>query len=463
MSEQPHATDATQANPFSALGLTHEKLAQLADANFDAPTAVQLALVPAIVGGQDALVRARSGEGKTNAYILPLVDRTEPSDALEALVLLPTRGIAIRTLRNFRRYTDTTGVHAALEGGDRPDEPSDDRAAQILLATPARAARLLDEGDPPLTSIKRIVVDEVDAMLEMGAGDDLRTLLEQFKDQAQIVLIAGVITERVQELADTFQNEPTRIEPPPATPLAQRIHHACYHVTEDDPFDALVSFCKQKKPRLALVYAEDAEQVESLLDRLARVRVDARGLGTSGRRRQRRERGRTESAVIVVCEPATRQFSTMPLSHILHYARPADLDAYLARIDPCDRLHRRGTSVLFVDSPDDPLIGQISEYAGHPVDMLEPLPKPQRRSRGGRSHDGLRDRNASGRSGTSAREGSASSNPGENAGHDDQSDHDAATGGEQGDTSSPAQTPRKPKTLGGRFRPRSRSRRFWPR
>lgn len=444
MSENEQATTESQQGGFAALGLGESTLSVVSGMSFDEPTEVQKSLIPVILRGDDALVRARSGEGKTNAYILPMVERVKPDAGLQMVVLLPTGGIAARMQRNFERYAEHSGFQISIDAGSRRGEPVRNGSPDILLATPRRAARHFSEGpDEVREGVSLVVVDEIDAMLDMGEGESIESVLEAVGGEStQTVILSGELTDEIEQFAEQHLRSPQRICPPAGRTVAERTRHACYHVTEDDPFDALVSFCKQKKPRLGLVYAADEDAAYELLDRLRRVRVECRGLNERGRP-GRRDRGRRDSAVIVIAGEPPRQLSTMPFSHVLHYALPDDIDGYAARLAQCDRLNRRGASIIFVEQADHPLIEQIEALTGSSVEMLEPLVKPERsRDRGDRG--GRRDSRSSG-----PRREHRAPPPAQ----DDDSRGNVAP---ETDTQ-----PAIRKTLGGRHKPRGRSRRMW--
>lgn len=492
MSDSDQAATAAQAEAFGGLGLGERVLAQVATMSFDAPTEVQRRLIPAITGGRDALVRARSGEGKTNAYILPIVDRLRADAGLQALVVVPTRAIAMRMQRNFARYTDAMGLRAELErarDGRRPrrdhppadSQPEAPAAAEpppglphVLLATPQHAREVLERNPAERADLSIVVIDELDAMLDMGGAEAVEQLLDAVQGK-QVVLIAGELGDDVRDVSARRQRDPVTIDPPPGEPVPQRVEHVCFRIDEEDPFDALVSFCKQKKPRLALVYAEDPPHADALLDRLARVRVEARALRERGRRAPR-GRG-ADSSVIVAVEPGTRQLSTMPFSHVLHFAPPSSAAAYQQRLEHCDRLNRRGQSILLLES-DHPLVGEIEAALGLTVQWLDPLPRPEHARGRGRSRDerGRRDGARSGRDGAAARSGRDGARGGRGPGGDrrdgapsferesrDQQPPAQAPGASPPDTPPGNATPKPPKTLGSRFKPRGRTRRMWSR
>jgi superfamily II DNA/RNA helicase len=394
MCDREH-TPAQSTDGFADLALGERVLSVVGAMSFDQPTEVQQALIPVILSGDDAVVRARSGEGKTNAYILPMAERVKPGAGLQMIVLLPTGGIAARMQRNFQPYAEARTFHTSIDAGARRDEPHDQGIPDILLATPRRAAQhLASESDEYRAAVSLIVVDEYDAMLDMGEGDSIESVLNAVGENTQIIVISGELDDDVDQIAQRHLRSPQRICPPPGRAIAERTAHVCYHVTEQDPFDALVSFCKQIKPRLGLIYAENEDAEYELLDRLRRVRVECRGLNERGRPGGRRERGRGASAVIVISGAPPRQLSTMPFSHVLHYALPDDIDAYVGRLAQCDRLNRRGASVLFVPDPDHSLIQRIESLTGSDVTRMQPLAKPERtlerRDRGDSRYDNRR-------------------------------------------------------------------------
>ncbi len=387
---------------FARLGLGARTIGKLADLNFDSPTAIQELVIPALLDGKDVLARARSGEGKTNAYILPIVERIVADQPLQAIILVPARGIAQRLARNLERHTAAEGIRTAVLAGRPQAVTPPEQVPHILVATPRRAAGYVGTlQDEDFADKVLVVIDELDALLDLGEGKDLEAICDEMPEDLQSLLLTGVINADVEAFSADLQNDPVRCEPESGPPVVSRVAHGRYVIDEEERFDTLLSICKQVRPRLGLVYARDDHEQVEIIDRLRRARVECRALdepgggGRDGGRRDggrrdggrrddrgpRRGGGRDGSSVIVTSGWDARRLSTVPFSHVIHYTTPASGQELADRLAQLDRLNRQGLSILLLASDDAHLADEMAGELGVEIKELEPLAKPERRPR----------------------------------------------------------------------------------
>jgi superfamily II DNA/RNA helicase len=369
---------------FEDLGVEPSLISALQRLKLSAPTEIQRRLIPAILDGKDCLARASTGAGKTNAYLIPILQRTSPGEGPQALVIQPTRSLTLQLQRNLRRFASEQPLRTAVVVGGRrsrtqPDPLAD--APDVLIATPRGAAELVRRPDD-WSTLRILVVDETDAILDDRGPEQLRQVHAALGEQSQTVLIAGNLDEPVRALANELLRDPIEIDVPPGAPRAASAAQGYFAVDPEEKFDVLVSFCKQQSPKLAIVLTNSEEQGRDLTKRLERMRISCRWIGVRRPRRRRDERGRPpprpRSEVIVASDPAPRRLSTIPASHVLHYELPDDVDAYMHRLQQTARLRKHGSVIAFVQPDQHPLLEEIERRIHKPLQKLETPRRPER-------------------------------------------------------------------------------------
>lgn len=374
-------TDAT----FSALGVNPDLIAALQRLKIDAPTEIQRQMIPAVLEGKDCLARASTGAGKTNTYLLPILQTVVPGESVQALVIQPTRSLALQFQRNLQRFAPEKPVRTAVALGGRPSRDHPDPLSgspDVLIAIPRGAAELARRKSHDWSSLRLLVIDEVDAILDERGPDQLKQVHAALAHEHQTILLAGSLDESVRELAAEILRDPVEVDLPPGPPRSASASQSYFAVDPDEKFDALLSFCKQESPQLAIVLTNTAEQAREVARRLERARVSCRWIGErpAPARRERHERRgpRARSEVIIASDPAPRHLSTIPASHLLHYEMPSDIDAYMYRLEQAPRLRKHGHVIAFVEPTQEAMLAEIEQRVGKPLDKREPLEHPKR-------------------------------------------------------------------------------------
>jgi ATP-dependent RNA helicase DeaD len=373
---------------FQDLGLEANLIAALHRLNLDEPTEAQRRLIPLVLEGQDCLARASTGAGKTNAYLLPILQTIEPEGGLQAIVLQPTRALALQLQRNVRRFAPEQAVRVAVAARRRRDraqpEPSAE-SAELLIGTPRGIGELVRRGRLDWSVLRALVIDEVDAILDERGPDQLLRICASCDRDHQTIIIAGTLSEPVRALAAELLHEPVEIDTPPGPTRSLSAEQTYFEVEEKARFETLLSFCKQETPRLAIVFTNTERQARDLVKRLERAWVSCRWIGArrpparDGQRPPRPRRQRSE--VIIANDPAARRISTVPASHLLHYELPDDVDLYMRRLEQAARLGKHGLVIAFVRPDQQELREEIEQRIGQPLQKREPPPRADRRRR----------------------------------------------------------------------------------
>jgi len=404
---------------FQALGVATELIAALDRLRIDAPTEIQQKMLPCVLDGRDVLARACTGAGKTNTYLLPILQTVEPGVGVQVIVIQPTRSLALQFQRNLKRFEPERKLKAAVVGGGRGGRDGEELLADnpdVIITIPRGAALLAKQAGLDLSTVKLLVIDEVDAIIDERGADRLREAHELLEHKHQTVMLSGVLSKEVRELASVMLNDATEIETEQSSPRAFSVSHSYYAVTPEDKFEALLSFCKQMSPKLAIVFANTEEEGREIAHRLGRAYVNSRWIderhGRGRRDRDDRRSSRSGGDVIVACDPPPRRLSTIPATHLLHYDLPEDVDAYTLRLRQASRLRRTGEVVVFMEADQQDLLAEIEERIGKSLKKREPLKAPERsrRQRSERSSSGGRrdGKSDEGRRGGASRSGGKS-------------------------------------------------------
>jgi superfamily II DNA/RNA helicase len=388
MNDTAHEAQDRETGGFEELGLDANLITALERLKLDAPTGIQQQVIPAVLEGRDCLARASSGAGKTNAYLLPILQTVTSGEGLQVLVIQPTRSIAQQLERNMKRFAPERPVRTGVAAGGRrtrnePDPLADD--PDVLIATPRGVNELVRKGRCDWSKLRLFVIDETDAILDDRGLEPLQQIHAALPAEHQTIVIAGVLDQAVRTLAGELLRDPVEFDPPPTPPRAISASQGYFAVEPDEKFDVLVTFCKQKAPKLAIVFVNTEEQGRELARRLDRVRIVCRWIGERrppGRRDRRSSRAPSEA--IVAADPAPRRITTIPASHLLHYELPEDADGYMQRLEQVARLRRGGAVIAFVEPDQTALIESIAERIDKPIKKLETPQRPEGRREGRR-------------------------------------------------------------------------------
>ena len=392
MRDRDGAAAAHEEASFEQLGILPELAELLRRNRLDAPTAVQIRMVPAVLAGKDVLTRVRSGAGKTNAYILPIVQNVVAGGGHQALVIQPNRALVTQLERNFSRYTPLRGLRAeqpSLSPQSREARPigqSKPGEAEILVCTLRAFEDYVDEFDPALDGIRYVVIDEAEVVVDEYTAERVRESLARIPGKPQILLLAASLEPSLVEFAREYQRDAEVIEMDVAGVQLDQLDHVYIRI-QDDKFDALLTLIKQQKPRLAAVYARDEETGRRIAERMSRARVDARWISEPPQRRGRRDAGGPPAPGVVVTDDANAaRLSGLPVTQLLQFDAARDADGYRRRIEACPRLAKQSLCLTLLEPDDEHLLAAITPLVGASLREM-PAPPPYERA-GGRDRAG---------------------------------------------------------------------------
>jgi ATP-dependent RNA helicase DbpA len=338
---------------FSTLALADPLQLALKEVGYERMTPVQASSIPAILAGRDVVAQARTGSGKTAAFALGLLSALDvASGTLQGLVLCPTRELAdqvSREIRRLARFIPNVKVLTLCGGVPlRPHLASLAHEPNIVVGTPGRILELLQKKALPLNSIRVLVLDEADRMLDMGFAEDLRSILEATPGQRQTLLFSATIPQSIREISRELQRDPLQItvrdEPDEIS-----IEQIFFEVRAEQKLAALKALLLQYRPQSAVVFCNTREDVRAVAAELAASHFAVLALHGELDQREREEMlvcfANRTCTVLVASDVAARGLDITDLPMVINFDIAANADTHLHRIGRTGRAGRHGVAL----------------------------------------------------------------------------------------------------------------------
>ncbi len=367
---------------FAELGLRPELLQALTTLGYEEPTPIQLEAVPLVIEGRDLLGQAATGTGKTAAFSLPVLQHLEAhrsGRAPVALVLVPTRELAVQVSEAFHRYGKDLGARVLPVYGGAPivrQLRSLEAGVDVVVATPGRALDLLNRGSLRLDEIATVVLDEADEMLDMGFAEDLDAILDATPEQRQTVLFSATMPRRLDALARRHLRDPARItiaKERAAAGEAPRVRQTAYVVPRAAKPAALGRILDIEAPTAAIVFCRTREEVDTLTETLNGRGYRAEPLhGGMSQEQRDKVMGRLRSGtadLLVATDVAARGLDIEQLTHVVNYDVPSAPESYVHRIGRVGRAGREGVAITLAEPREHRMLKTIEKVAGATISV----------------------------------------------------------------------------------------------
>lgn len=365
---------------FTDLGLSPALLQALHDVGYETPSPIQAATIPLLLANRDLLGQAQTGTGKTAAFALPILSRLDLKQTVpQALVLVPTRELAIQVAEAFQRYAaHVPGFHVLpIYGGASygPQLSSLKRGVHVVVGTPGRVIDHLDKGSLDLSKLKTLVLDEADEMLRMGFIDEVERILQDTPKSRQTALFSATMPSAIKRIAQTQLQNPAEIMVAAKTGTADNIRQRYWLVSGMHKLDALTRLLEAEDYDGIIVFARTKLATEELA-----VKLMARGFSAAAingdMQQQHRERtvGQLKDGsidILVATDVAARGLDVERISHVINYDVPSDPESYTHRIGRTGRAGRSGEAVLFITPRERSLLKAIERSTRQPISQLE--------------------------------------------------------------------------------------------
>ncbi|BBZ12840.1 DEAD/DEAH box helicase [Mycobacterium branderi] len=355
---------------FADLQIHPAVLQAVVDVGYESPSAIQAATIPALMAGSDVVGLAPTGTGKTAAFAIPILSKIDTaSKATQALVLAPTRELALQVAEAFSRYgAHLPQIHVLpIYGGSSyaVQLAGLKRGAQVVVGTPGRVIDHLERGTLDLSRVDYLVLDEADEMLQMGFADDVERILSDTPEYKQVALFSATMPPAIRKLTAKYLHEPLEVTVETKTATAENISQRYIQVAGPRKMDALTRVLEVEPFEAMIVFVRTKQATEEVAERLRARGFSAAAINGDIAQAQRE---RTITAlkngsidILVATDVAARGLDVDRISHVLNYDIPHDTESYVHRIGRTGRAGRSGTALLFVSPRERHLLKAIEK------------------------------------------------------------------------------------------------------
>jgi ATP-dependent RNA helicase DeaD len=358
---------------FADLQIHPAVLQAVVDVGYESPSAIQAATIPALMAGSDVVGLAQTGTGKTAAFAVPILSKIDTdSRATQALVLAPTRELALQVAEAFSRY----GAHLPqinvlpIYGGSSYGVQLAGlrRGAQVVVGTPGRVIDHLERGTLDLSRVDYLVLDEADEMLAMGFAEDVERILSETPEYKQVALFSATMPPAIRKLTTKYLHDPTEVSVEAKTATADNISQRYIQVTGPRKMDALTRVLEVEPFEAMIVFVRTKQATEEVAERLRARGFSAAAINGDIPQSQRertisalKEGGAGGIDILVATDVAARGLDVERISHVLNYDIPHDTESYVHRIGRTGRAGRSGAALLFVSPRERHLLKSIEK------------------------------------------------------------------------------------------------------
>jgi ATP-dependent RNA helicase RhlE len=357
---------------FAELGLSKPAVARIEEIGFKEPTEIQAKTIATIIAGADLMGSAETGSGKTAAYALPIIERLQsPGKDCRALILVPTRELAIQVQAEFDRFLPPrTCRTAAIYGGCGYGKQIGElrRNPAIVVATPGRLLDLLGQKFLDLSKVQCLVLDEADRLMDLGFMPQVRKIVARLPKERQTVMFSATFDRRIEQLAQEFLRNPVRIEVKRERLEPLSIKQEFHQIKEGEKDDLLLQLVKEDGIGSVLVFTRTRRKAKSVARRLREANIGAKeihgDITQNQRERTLEQYRRGQFPVLVATDIAARGLDIPAITHVVNYDMPQSPSDYVHRIGRTGRAGRSGCSHTFVAQDDASKLRDIERLVG---------------------------------------------------------------------------------------------------
>ncbi len=358
---------------FEKMGLSPEILRALQTKKYVDPTPIQSKAIPVIMQGKDLIGCAQTGTGKTAGFTLPILNRLQQgkSPSLRALVLVPTRELAMQVHDSVKTYGGNLRLRTALVYGGvgiYPQKEALRRGVDILIATPGRLMDHMRQRNVSFKNLEVLVIDEADRMLDMGFIADIRTIIKSIPQQRQTLLFSATMPAEIQRLANEILKQPEVIEIARQGTPASGVRQVVYPVDVTRKSDLLVHLIEKEQMSKVLVFTRTKNRAEKLATHLNRKGSMAEAIHGDKSQRERTQALQAfrngDVQVLVATNVAARGLDVKEISHVVNYEMPDAPEDYIHRIGRTARAEKTGDAISLVASCERESLRNIERYIG---------------------------------------------------------------------------------------------------
>lgn len=339
---------------FEKLGITAALLKAINEIGYEEPTPIQRGAIPPALEGKDIIGQAQTGTGKTAAFAIPILQRSKHAASPSAIILEPTRELAIQVSEEFNKIGKFKGLSAVpIYGGQSIEHQlrALKKGVDIVIGTPGRVIDHLQRGTLNLGRITTAVLDEADDMLDMGFIDDIKRILGKTPDERQTMLFSATLDADVLTIAQQYMHDPVKVMINVADIVVPKIRQIFYEVREDEKIHALSRIIDVEDPR-CLVFCHTKREADRVARKLKDMGYNADAIHGDYSQSQRNtamrhfREGATD--ILVATDVAARGLDIQDVTHVINYSIPQDPESYIHRIGRTGRAGKSGIAIMFV-------------------------------------------------------------------------------------------------------------------
>ncbi|MGO4614942.1 DEAD/DEAH box helicase [Nocardia sp. 2YAB30] len=370
----------TDGPSFADLGIDDRILAAIADVGYESPSPIQAATIPPLLSGADVVGLAQTGTGKTAAFAIPILMGLEVAGRHpRALVLAPTRELAIQVAEAFGRYAaHIPGLHVLpIYGGQSYGVQLSGlrRGAHVVVGTPGRVIDHLEKGTLDLSQLQYLVLDEADEMLKMGFQEDVERILADTPSDKQVALFSATMPAAIRKISKQYLHDPVEITVKSKTSTATNITQRWVQVSHQRKLDALTRILEVESFEAMIIFVRTKQATEELAEKLRARGFSAAAInGDIAQNQRERTIGQLKSGaldILVATDVAARGLDVDRISHVVNYDIPHDTESYVHRIGRTGRAGRSGEALLFVAPRERHLLKSIERATRHPLAEMQ--------------------------------------------------------------------------------------------
>ncbi|WP_166965700.1 DEAD/DEAH box helicase [Yeosuana marina] len=375
---------------FKDLQLNRPILRAVAEAGYDNPTLVQEKTIPFVLDKKDVIVSAQTGTGKTAAFALPILqqlfdkqDASKRGKKIRALVVSPTRELAVQIETNFKTYSTYTNLRTTVVFGGAAIEPQIDilkKGVDILIATPGRLLDLHKQDIINLDYIETLVLDEADLMLDMGFIDDVKKIERLCTHEKQILLFSATIPFKVEQLANSILKDPERIEVSQNSSTSKNVNQVLYYVPKRNKIELCLHLLRNTIKGSILIFRRTKFGVEKLEQTLLNNGYKVTSLHGDKNQNDRQaalnQFKNNEVSILIATDVAARGIDINSLDAVINFDLPNVPETYVHRIGRTARAGNTGTSYSFCSADEKTYVASIQQLIQLQLDVIEDHPYP---------------------------------------------------------------------------------------
>ncbi len=379
---------------FQSLNLIDPILKALSEKGYTAPTPIQQQSIPILLDGHDLLGCAQTGTGKTASFAIPILQKiaTDPlqkkkAGKIKALIVTPTRELAIQIGESFTDYGKFTGLtNTVIFGGvgQNPQVKILKRGVDILIGTPGRLLDLMNQGFISLKDLEYFTLDEADHMLEMGFIHDIEKIIAKLPPKRQSLFFSATMPPNIAKLAHTILDNPKRVTIEPEKPTAERVQQAIYFVSKSNKIKLLTHILETAPCEAVLVFSRTKHGANKIVKLLSRSGLTAEAIHGNKSQTARQKAlenfksGRTK--VLIATDIAARGIDVSELELVINYDLPNVPETYVHRIGRTGRAKASGMALSFCDQTEKPLLRDIQRLIKQDIPLITVHPFAEEKS-----------------------------------------------------------------------------------